>query len=123
MSPGREADKARDLRGFGVVIAAGAVVLPLLPEVGPLCPLRRLTGIPCPFCGMTTAMVALLRLQPADAFMANPAALLLAVAILVACLPAAARRRPTIDRSRLGPLAWLAVPLLWVWQLHRFELI
>jgi hypothetical protein len=118
--------KADDLRALGAVMAAGGMVMPLLPDVGPLCPLRRVTGVPCPFCGMTTGVLALCRGDLAGAFAANPAAPLLVAAVVIAFLPfvyrsgsfgvAASRLRP------VGPLLpWLLLPVLWVWELHRFD--
>lgn len=116
----------RDLRALGGVMAAGAVALPVLPDVGPLCPLRRMTGIPCPFCGMTTGVLALSRGDVLGAFSANPVAPLLVVAVVVAFLPIAYRSAPVrAAASRARPagrvLPWLALPFLWVWQLHRFD--
>ncbi|PIE70159.1 MAG: hypothetical protein CSA22_09295 [Deltaproteobacteria bacterium] len=42
-----------------------------------VCIFKSLTGIPCPFCGMTRAFVFAGRLRIADAFFHNPAGLLL----------------------------------------------
>src|ERR1035438_8741256 len=42
------------------------------------CPLRTLTGVPCPFCGMTTATVAITHGNWAAAAGANPFAYLVA---------------------------------------------
>lgn len=118
--------RVNDLRAFGATMALGAAVLPRLPSVGPLCGLRRLTGVPCPFCGMTTAMFAFSRFHPAEAFMANPGAFVIAAAVMFAFLPKAVRRRlvPNIRPPRhLNRVAWFSLPLLWIWQLHRFDLI
>lgn len=41
-----------------------------LTEIG--CPIRWLTGIPCPGCGMTRALYALLRLDFSGAFYCHP---------------------------------------------------
>lgn len=54
-----------DLRRAGGLMLAAAAALPLVPgRPGLACPLRTLTGIPCPLCGMppgrllsTTAVV------------------------------------------------------------------
>lgn len=107
-------------------MGAGALIMPKLPDVGPLCPWRRLTGIPCPICGMTTGVLALSHGDMVGAFVANPAAPLLVAAVVISFLPfvyrstafreAVARARPL---ARAGP--WLLLPFLWVWQLHRFD--
>lgn len=43
------------------------------------CNLLRLTGVPCMFCGMTTSFTHLAQGEPAQAFHAQPAAVLLAL--------------------------------------------
>ena len=51
--------RGRDLRIAGVGLVAVAALWRLSPVHPPLlCPLRTATGIPCPFCGMTRAVVA-----------------------------------------------------------------
>jgi hypothetical protein len=99
------------------MLAAG-LVLPALPgHPGLSCPLRALTGIPCPLCGMTTSVEATLHLDIAGALRANPAgvvAVVIAIALVVL--------RPT--RVRIAP----AVPLatlcaMWTFELHRFGVI
>lgn len=116
---------ARDLRALGALMAGGAIVLPFTPDVGPLCPQRRLTGVPCPACGMTTAMIALARGDLGASLAANPAGVLLAVAVLIAFLPVAIRSLvvPSVSTRTLirrGP--WLLAPL-WLFQLHRYDII
>jgi hypothetical protein len=95
-------------------------VLPWRPPT--LCLLRGLTGVPCPFCGGTTAMVQLGRGDLAAAFAASP--LVVLGAPLWVLWP---RLRPGLA-ARLAPrslrragLSALAVALLasQAWQLHR----
>ena len=100
------------------MLGAG-VLLPLMPgQVGLPCPLRTFTGIPCPFCGMTTSVKASMGLRLGDAVAANPGGVLLvvlAIALLVA--------RPA--RLTLPPAWALAAgaALLWAWQLQRFDVL
>jgi hypothetical protein len=108
------------------MMAVGAAALPVLPDVGPLCPLRRLTGVPCPFCGMTTGVLALSRGDVVAAFAANPLAPLLVAAVVVSFLPFMYRSRSfehgLARARRVGRVVpWLLLPLLWVWELHRFD--
>ena len=59
------------------MIGAAAVVASLLPRAvvthGPTtCPIRRLTGYPCPTCGMVRSWHSLVRLEPGRAVRDHP---------------------------------------------------
>ena len=93
------------------------------------CPLRTLTGVPCPFCGMTTATVAMAHGEWGNAAAANPLAYLLAalVAVTVPVLLARAagvapgpRPWPEVMRRRTRWAMAVLVGLSWLFQLHRF---
>jgi Protein of unknown function (DUF2752) len=96
------------------------------------CPLRALTGVPCPFCGLTTATVALVHGQWAAAAEANPLAylpasiaigtapLMVARALGKTALPRQATQRA---RRRIATSAIAVVALSWLYQLHRHEFI
>jgi hypothetical protein len=95
-----------------------ALVLPALPgHPGLPCPLRAITGVPCPFCGMTTSVESTVHLRLGDALAANPAGLVVVAAALWLLL-----RRPTRVRYSL-PLLWVALALMWVFELYRFAII
>ena len=93
------------------------------------CPLRTLTGIPCPLCGMTTAATALASGDLGAAMAANPFVLAVAgftlvmavlmVARVVGWAPAAAQWPAPRRRQGYWVAAVLAV-LSWAFQLHRF---
>jgi hypothetical protein len=93
------------------------------------CPLRTLTGIPCPLCGMTTAATALATGDLAGAMAANPFALLLAGFTLVMAVLMAARaigwlgppaQWPASRRRQSYWAAGLLAAASWTFQLHRF---
>lgn len=54
------------------VLIAGAVIVLLNLLFGTVCPLRILFGVPCPGCGMTRAMLSLLRLDFVSAVRLHP---------------------------------------------------
>jgi hypothetical protein len=77
--------EARNLRLLGAAMLGTAAVWPLLPVHPPFtCPLRATTGIPCPLCGMTRAVVAAVRGDFAASLRYNPGGVLLVVLAIVA---------------------------------------
>jgi hypothetical protein len=93
---------------------AGAAVWPLLPVHPPLlCPLRTVTGIPCPLCGITRACVAAVRGDVTASLEYNPAGI--AVVLFALALLA----RPALTRFVLRPpvrVVAVVLALLWVWN-------
>ncbi|MCZ6783143.1 MAG: DUF2752 domain-containing protein [Proteobacteria bacterium] len=78
----------------------------------PACPFLSLTGVPCPGCGTTRALLLLGQLELASAFRANPAAPLLLVAMAVwAARPRRVRARL---RETTAAVALSAVLGLWI---------
>ena len=97
------------------MLVGAAAVWPLLPVHPPLaCPLRTLTGIPCPLCGMTRACVAAVHGHLGASLAFNPAGVLVVVAAVVALIrPQWLHTRP---RARPGSSA-LAFGALWLWNI------
>ena len=91
-----------------------AAIWPILPLHPPLaCPLRTLTGIPCPFCGMTRACVAAVHGHLGTSLSFNPAG------ILVVLLAVTALLRPQL-LVRARPPIWLisaGLGVLWLWNI------
>ncbi|MBQ6018545.1 MAG: DUF2752 domain-containing protein [Clostridia bacterium] len=67
----------RRKRILAAVITTGCVAA-LYLSIG--CPIRFFTGVSCPSCGISRALLACLRLDFADAFRLHPAVFLLPVA-------------------------------------------
>lgn len=121
---------------FGMGAAAiGAVYPAIMAHTGGQgipCPLRTLTGVPCPFCGLTTASVALAHGQFAVAARTSPLACLIAI-LVVGTAPILAARtaglasapRPASDHTRrlMTKVMCVVVALNWLFELHRYGLI
>jgi hypothetical protein len=106
----------REARVIGAAMLGIAAVRPLVPfEFVPPCPLRAITGIPCPMCGMTRGVTALVHGDFAHALSLNPGSFLV-VALAVGLLVQWRLRRFVIP-------VWLivtALGLLWTWQLFKY---
>jgi uncharacterized protein DUF2752 len=88
------------------------------PHRNVVCPMRLATGIPCPFCGTTTSVLATMRLRPGEAITANPLGLLLVGAAGYAVL-----QPPRIVRLPRPAVAGAAIAGLWLLKLRRFGLL
>jgi hypothetical protein len=100
------------------VLALGAVHLRHRPAT--FCLLREFTGVPCPFCGGTTAMVRLGTGHLREAVAASPLALvMLALAPLVGIVKGPWTRRPALTRT----IVVVVLVASELWQLNRFGFI
>jgi hypothetical protein len=107
-----------ELRVTGAIMLAAGVALPLVPgHPGIACPLRRLTGVPCPLCGMSTSVEQTVHLHLHAALAANPAGV---VAVVVAILLLVLRPRRLSVPSVMLPLVLAA---MWLFELHRFSIL
>jgi Protein of unknown function (DUF2752) len=103
----------REARTGAAAMLGLALVWPRLPVHPPIaCPLRTLTGVPCPMCGMTRAVVALVHGHVLDSLRFNPAGI--AVAIIAIALIAGFR----IERIQIPPWVLIVLAaLLWAWNI------
>lgn len=119
------AERAQRL-GLGLAwpLAMAATPQWLRSGVGPGCPFRALTGLPCPLCGGTHACAALVQGDWAGAWAASPGALLL---LLLASLWAAQWGLEGLrGQQRVQPWPWghpwallgVAVAVLGLWVLR-----
>jgi hypothetical protein len=108
-----------DRRGVAAILVAGAVVLPraVLRGSPVICPFRRVTGLPCPACGLTRSWQAAAHLRLGDSLDHHPlgaATLLGAVAMALDGqdgTPRLARRR---DVQLSAGALWMVT---WLWRL------
>ena len=107
--------------------AGGAWLLSALQQAAPgrrlfLCPLRAITGIPCPLCGGTTAAISLARGEVGEALVANPFAVVGAAIVVLAPMLYWSGVRWRTGRATLLVVGGLLV-VAEVWQLLRLSVI
>jgi len=99
------------------MLAAG-LALPVLPGHPSLqCPLRALSGLPCPLCGLSTSVEETVRLNLGDALAANPLGVLLVLAALALLVLRPARL--ALPRAVMPT----ALAASWLFELHRFSFL
>lgn len=91
-------------------------------DPGVICPLRTVTGIPCPLCGGTTVFMEFGSGRPGQAVLANPVALTGAVAIALAPLGLGARWWGLAPKTRRRVLV-SALVASELWQLVRLGVL
>jgi hypothetical protein len=103
----------RNLRLAAVGAIGVAALWPVLPAHPPLaCPLRSLTGIPCPLCGMTRGVVAAIHGDFVAALRYNPGAFVVLLAVAVVLVKPA-----LLTRVRISPwVTGVALGTLWIWN-------
>lgn len=116
-------------------VAAGAIYPAVVAHTGGQgvpCPLRAITGIPCPFCGLTTATVAIAHGQWLAAARASPLDCAV-VALAAATAPALLGRlagllpppvtAPAAKRRIITRVVSAIVALNWLFELLRFGIL
>jgi hypothetical protein len=109
--PGIRNREVRAAAAGMITLAAVYPALPFHPSVA--CPLRAATGIPCPFCGMTRAVVAAVHGRVGASLAFNPGGIfVLALAVVVLLRP------QWLARLRLRWWSFAVVfGALWVWNI------
>lgn len=108
----------RPARLVAAGVLAAAAVRPLLPvEPVPPCPLRALTGIPCPMCGMTRSVTAAVHGDIGHSIALSPfgiAAVVLALVVLLV---------PRLPRAMVIPVWWIVALLgaMWTYQMFKYS--
>jgi len=114
-----------------LLLLAGARLSLAWPLPLPFCLLKRLTGIPCPFCGTTRCLQACSRLDFADALYWNPLALVACVGIAASFIAWAAdrlwnrrwldvlRRAFQVRATRFGLIAAVFLNWVYLWLVLR----
>jgi hypothetical protein len=100
--------------GLGVGAVGPRAWQAALVDGAPACPLRAGLGVPCPFCGMTHATVALGGGRWGEALGAHPAAPLVIIALFSVAVVVASGRGPALARGRTPYLILAAIAVVWV---------
>ena len=109
--PGVRTREARAVAAGVLAVAAVYPALPVHPAVA--CPLRAATGIPCPLCGLTRAVVAAVHGHLGTSLAFNPGGIVFVALALTVLL-----RPQWLARLRIP---WWSVAVfagaLWVWNI------
>lgn len=119
MAGGLDKDEAirtgRELLEFAALLLAYVVVTSLL---GIGCPIRFVTGISCPGCGMTRAWLEFLQFNPVAALAYHPLFWTVPVAMVLAVVPA---RGLVARRVRMALMLALCGALIVLWVIRMAD--
>jgi hypothetical protein len=96
--------------------------------ISSICPIKMLTGYPCPGCGMTRACWSLLKLDFAEAFYFHPLSYLLASVVILVLINEVAELlfRKKMSYQWIGANKWLIIPIIslftvanWIWSINK----
>ena len=105
---------ARAIQRASYALFAGGAVYAVSPVHPPVpCPLRSLTGIPCPLCGMTRAVTTAFRFDILGSLRFNPGGIALIAFAIWAMI--ALRRRTSFRLPAWIPIA--GITALWAWNI------
>ena len=122
------------LSAAGIVFIASLAIFAFEDRSLVLCPLNRLTGIPCPSCGTTRALLLLFQGHATEALLMNP--LVVPATILAIVVPGwivadLLRGSDSLHQAWISvesvlkkghPVAWLLVVLIianWIWNMFK----
>jgi len=103
------------------------------PEGFGACMFKNVTGVPCPSCGSTRAMVLLVRGDLCASLLMNPIGLILSVIMLVVPIwllyDVATKKQTLLDAwrntERIIKIRWVAITLIlliawnWAWNIYK----
>ena len=122
LAPGELDDAAVAETGRG--IPGRGLVLAHLPQAwGSRARCRSLTGVPCPFCGVTTSVRDTFGGHVRAGFGAAPLGLALIAVAVVLVLRLGPARIPDVTTRWLRPVVMLGVAAEWCFELYRFHII
>ena len=112
-------------RRYQLLALGGLIVLFLLPSDGLgliLCPLKNLSGLDCPACGLTRSLSSFLHLEFGRSFAYHPLGVFVLAGFLLALFPRMERANATGRFSDLYRYRWQIVVTLFVvvWALRLF---
>jgi hypothetical protein len=110
-----------DRSGVAAILVGIAVALPraALSDTLVVCPFRRLTGLPCPACGLTRSWQAAAHVRPRDSFDQHPLGVVTLLAAAGIALTDADEMPRLVDRRAVQLSAATVWTAAWLWRLRR----
>ena len=110
-----------DRRGIAAILVAGAAVLPgaVLRDSPVICPFRRVTGLPCPTCGLTRSWQAAAHLRVTESLGYHPLGAATLVGAIVVALDSGDGTPRLVERREIQVSAMALWMATWLWRLRR----